>query len=62
VQWNPLKQQAALPVTIFNNVTSGLAPAQTQQAWGIALFLAALVLVLNLGSRGLTAFLQRERH
>jgi phosphate transport system permease protein len=62
VQWDPFKQQVALPLTIYNNVLGGFAPAQAQQAWGIALFLAALVLVLNLGSRMLTAFLQRERH
>jgi phosphate transport system permease protein len=60
--WNPLGQMVALPTTIYQNVLNSYSPAQAQQAWGIALFLAALVLVLNLGSRMLTAFLQRERH
>jgi phosphate transport system permease protein len=59
---NPFAQTVALPTTIYQNVLNGFTPAQSQQAWGIALFLAALVLVLNLGSRMLTAFLQRERH
>lgn len=62
VQWSPTKPQTALPMSIFGAFLNGITPGQQAEAWGTALLLAAVVLFLNLGSRMLTAFLQRERH
>lgn len=62
VQWSATKPQTALPMSIYGAFLNGITPQQQQEAWGTALLLAAVVLFLNLGSRMLTAFLQRERH
>lgn len=62
VQWDPTKPQTALPMSVFGAFLDGQAPAQRAEAWGTALVLAVAALALNLGSRGLTAFLRRERH
>ena len=61
VTWNPFKPMAALPLSIYIPFLNSPYPAQRLQAWGIALFLVVVVLLLNLGSRLLAAFIQRER-
>lgn len=61
LQWSPLKQQVTLPMSIYTVFSNGLGPVQQDEAWGTALVLAVLVLILNLGSRAAAAFLQRER-
>jgi phosphate transport system permease protein len=61
ITWNPLKPMAALPLSIYQPFLNTPYPAQRDQAWGTALFLVVVVLVLNLGSRLVAAFIQRER-
>ena len=60
MQWNPTKPMAALPLVIFNNSTQPYADL-LQIAWGAALLLVVLVLVLSIGSRVLAHVLQREK-
>jgi phosphate transport system permease protein len=60
MQWNPTKPMEALPLVIFNN-SSQPYPDLIQIAWGAALLLMAVVLVLSIGSRVAAAVLQRER-
>ncbi|HEX3981754.1 MAG TPA: phosphate ABC transporter permease PstA [Acidimicrobiales bacterium] len=60
MQWNPTKPMNALPLTIFNN-SSQPYPDLVQIAWGAALLLLVIVLVLSVGSRVLAAVLQKER-
>jgi phosphate transport system permease protein len=60
LQWNPTKVIDALPLVIYNDSSSPY-PDQLQLAWGAALLLMAMVLVLSIGSRVLAAYLQRER-
>ncbi len=60
MQWNPTKPMDALPLVIFNN-SSQPYPDLVQIAWGAALLLMVVVLVLSIGSRVTAAFLQRER-
>ena len=62
VQWNATKEQISLPQQIYTFFLDGYSPAQEQIVWGIALLLVVVVLFLNMGSRLLSAFLQRERH
>jgi phosphate transport system permease protein len=59
--WNPLHEQAALPLAIYQPFLNGISPTLQDSAWGTALFLVTVVLFLNLGSRLLAAFIQRER-
>jgi len=59
-QWNPTKVMNALPLVIFNDSSSPY-PDQLQIAWGAALLLMVMVLVLSIGSRLLAAHLQKER-
>jgi phosphate transport system permease protein len=60
MQWNPTKPMNALPLTIFNN-SSQPYPDLVQIAWGAALLLLVIVLVLSVGSRVLAWRLQKER-
>ncbi|HEX7459051.1 MAG TPA: ABC transporter permease subunit, partial [Acidimicrobiales bacterium] len=60
LQWNPTKAMEAVPVLIYNN-SSQPYPDQVQIAWGAALLLMVVVLVLSIGSRLLAARLQKER-
>jgi len=60
MQWNPTKPMDALPLVIYNN-SSQPYPDLLQIAWGAALLLMAMVLVLSIGSRIVAARLQRER-
>jgi phosphate transport system permease protein len=60
MQWNPTKPIDALPIVIFEN-SSQPYPDLLQIAWGAALLLMVIVLVLSVGSRVLAAVLQRER-
>jgi len=61
VTFNPRHEMGALPLTIYQFAVNSLAPAQQDEVWGIALFLVVVVLVLNLGSRLVAGFIQRER-
>jgi phosphate transport system permease protein len=60
LQWNPTKPMEALPLVIYNNSSQPYADL-IQVAWGAALLLMAVVLVLSIGSRVLAAVLQREK-
>jgi phosphate transport system permease protein len=60
MQWNPTKPMNALPLTIFND-SSQPYPDLVQIAWGAALLLLVIVLVLSVGSRVLAWRLQKER-
>ena len=60
LQWNPTQPMNAIPVVIFNNSSQPYADL-VQVAWGAALFLVVVVLVLNIGSRVAAAWLGRER-
>ncbi len=60
LQWNPTKPMEALPILIYNSSSQPYAD-QVQLAWGAALLLMVVVLVLSIGSRLLAARLRRER-
>ena len=60
LQWNPTQPMDALPFVIYTNSSEPYADL-VQVAWGAALLLMVVVLVLSIGSRVLAAFLQRER-
>ena len=60
LQLNPTKAMEAVPILIYNN-SSQPYPDQVQIAWGAALLLMVVVLVLSIGSRLLAARLQKER-
>jgi phosphate transport system permease protein len=60
LQWNPTKPMEALPLVIYNNSSQPYADL-IQVAWGAALLLVVVVLVLSIGSRVLAAVLQREK-
>jgi phosphate transport system permease protein len=60
MQWNPTKPINALPLVIFNN-SSQPYPDLVQIAWGAALLLMVVVLVLSVGSRVLAWRLQMEK-
>jgi len=60
MQWNPTKPMDALPLVIFYN-SSQPYPDLVQIAWGAALLLLAVVLVLSIGSRVVAAVLRREK-
>ena len=44
-------QMNTLPAQIFNDITSPRAPRSSRRAWGAALTLVALILILNLIAR-----------
>jgi phosphate transport system permease protein len=58
--WNPLKQMSALPLLTYNYSGSQY-PSQRAAAWGVALTLVVMVMILSLGSRLVAAYLRRER-
>ncbi len=60
LQWNPTKPMEALPVLIYN-YSSQPYDDLVQVAWGAALLLMVIVLVLSVGSRVIAARMQRER-
>jgi phosphate transport system permease protein len=60
MQWNPTKPMNALPLVIYNNSSQPYADL-VQVAWGAALLLMVIVLILSVGSRVLAAVLQKER-
>ena len=59
-QLDPLKEMAAMPLAIFQSSNSPYTSLR-EETWGIALTLVLVVLILNLGSRLVAAWLQRER-
>ena len=59
--WNPLHQMAALPLLTYNYSGSQY-PSQRAAAWGVALTLVVMVMILSLGSRLVAARMRRERH
>src|ERR1017187_10650608 len=60
LQANPTEPIEALPLVIYNYSSQPYADL-IQIAWGAALLLMSAVLILNIGSRWLAGFLQRER-
>ena len=60
LQWNPSKPMEALPILIYNNSSQPYADL-VQVAWGAALLLMAVVLILSIGSRLLAAWLRKDR-
>jgi phosphate transport system permease protein len=60
MQWNPTKVMDALPLVIYNNSSQPYADL-VQVAWGAALLLMVVVLILSIGSRVAAALLQKER-
>ena len=60
LQWNPTKPMEALPVLIYNYSSQPYADL-VQVAWGAALLLMVVVLVLSIGSRLYAAHLRKER-
>ncbi len=60
MQYNPTKPMNALPFVIYNNSSQPYADL-VQIAWGAALLLMVVVLALSIGSRVLSAVLQREK-
>jgi phosphate transport system permease protein len=60
LEWNPTKPMASIPIVIYSD-SSQPYPDLIQIAWGAALLLLMVVLVLSIGSRLAAAFLRRER-
>jgi phosphate transport system permease protein len=60
LQWNPSKSMEALPILIYNYSSQPYADL-VQVAWGAALLLMVVVLVLSIGSRLVAAYLRKER-
>lgn len=58
--WNPLNQMSALPLLTYNYSGSQY-PSQRAAAWGVALTLVVMVMILSLGSRFVAARLRKER-
>ena len=58
---NPGKPMASVPLVIFQNGIQAY-PDIVQIAWGAALFLLVVVLILSIGSRLVAARLRRVRH
>ena len=59
--WNPLKPMTPMPMLIFGYANSQY-PSQRAAAWGVALTLVALVVILTTSSRLISARMRRERH
>jgi phosphate transport system permease protein len=60
LQWNPTKPMEALPLVIFNNSSQPYNDL-VQVAWGAALLLLLVVLLISIGSRLISARLQKGR-
>ncbi len=60
LEWNPTKPMSALPLVIYQNSSQPYADL-VQVAWGAALLLMVVVLVLSIGSRLAAAALRKER-
>ena len=58
---NPLKPMTPMPMLIFGYANSQY-PSQRAAAWGVALTLVALVVILTTSSRLISARMRRERH
>ena len=58
--WNPKHPMSAVTLQIYESAYSPY-PGQQSSAWGMALFLVVIVLILSLGVRLLAGFIQRER-
>ncbi|MGA3216314.1 MAG: phosphate ABC transporter permease PstA [Acidimicrobiales bacterium] len=58
--WDPTHEMASMPLQIFQSATSPYTSLR-EETWGIALTLVVVVLFINLGSRLLAGWLQRER-
>lgn len=58
--WNPKHPIAAITLLIYQAANSPY-PAERESAWGVALFLVVMVLVLNVACRLIASFIQRER-
>jgi phosphate transport system permease protein len=59
--WNPMHSMSALPLTTYFFSNSQY-PSQRAAAWGVAMALVFLVMVLSLSSRLISARMRRERH
>ena len=60
LQWNPTKPMEALPTLIYSYSSQPYADL-VQVAWGAALLLVVVVLILSIGSRVLAGRLRKER-
>ncbi len=58
--WNPMHQMSSLPLLTYNYSGSQY-PSQRAAAWGVALALVVMVMVLSLGSRLVAARMRREK-
>jgi phosphate transport system permease protein len=58
--WNPMHQMSSLPLLTYNYSGSQY-PSQRAAAWGVALALVAMVMLLSLGSRFVSARMRKER-
>jgi phosphate transport system permease protein len=58
--WNPLHGMSALSLLTYDYSGSQY-PSQRAAAWGVALTLVALVMILSVGSRLISARMRRER-
>lgn len=59
--FRPTAPMSAMPLTIYDNATQAYADAQ-QTAWGTALVLLILVVVISIVARGVAAYLHRKAH
>lgn len=59
--WAPFNQQTTMSLQIYDFRENGSYQSQFNAAWGVALALVAVVLVINISSRLLSAWLRRER-
>jgi phosphate transport system permease protein len=58
--WSPLKQMSALPLLTYNYSGSQY-PSQRAAAWGVALTLVVMVMILSLAARLAAARMRKER-
>lgn len=58
--WNPIHPMSALPLLTYDYSGSQY-PSQRAAAWGVALTLVAMVMVLSLGARFVSARMRKER-
>jgi phosphate transport system permease protein len=60
ITWKPTDLGSALPVAIYQDVSSAY-PSQQHQAWAIALFLVSVILILSVTARVWATRKQKER-